>query len=56
SINEYCKLGCASSVCNVAIKTLKNSSEQVVKEAMQRCKNACSKFCTKGFTSSLETA
>ncbi|KAF5196396.1 Thionin [Thalictrum thalictroides] len=51
TINEFCKLGCASSECN-AISTLKisDAGEEVVNEAMRKCNNACSAFCTKGST------
>ncbi|KAF5195914.1 Thionin-2.2 [Thalictrum thalictroides] len=57
AINEYCKLGCASSVC-YAITTLETSDagEEVVNEAVEQCTNACSEFCTKGSTSAIEIA
>ncbi|KAF5186943.1 Thionin-2.2 [Thalictrum thalictroides] len=53
-INEYCKLGCASSVCE-AISTLQisDAGEEVVNGAVEQCTEACSAFCTKG---SLEIA
>ncbi|KAF5203401.1 hypothetical protein FRX31_007006, partial [Thalictrum thalictroides] len=56
TINEYCKLGCASSVCD-SISTLQisDAGEAVVKEAVGQCKNACSAFCSKGSTIALES-
>ncbi|XP_057775450.1 probable thionin-2.4 [Salvia miltiorrhiza] len=51
--NEYCKLGCASSVC-AAITTLQNSdASEVVNGAVEKCRQACSAFCTKA---AVETA
>ncbi|KAF5187553.1 Thionin-2.2 [Thalictrum thalictroides] len=57
TINHYCKLGCASSMCNT-INTLQNSdaSEEVANEALELCNNACSDFCTKGSNIALVTA
>ncbi|KAF5203591.1 Thionin [Thalictrum thalictroides] len=46
-INEYCKLGCASSVCDT-ISTNQNSGEGEVNEAVEHCVNACSELCNKG--------
>ncbi|XP_057776168.1 probable thionin-2.4 [Salvia miltiorrhiza] len=48
TVDEYCKLGCASSVC-AAITTLQNSdASEVVNGAVEKCNQACSAFCTKG--------
>ncbi|XP_062083697.1 probable thionin-2.4 [Humulus lupulus] len=45
--NEYCKLGCASSVCG-AITTLQNfDAGEVVNAAVEKCTMACSALCTK---------
>ncbi|XP_019088101.1 PREDICTED: thionin-2.1-like [Camelina sativa] len=57
NINEYCKLGCATSVCN-AVTTLKNSdASEVVNGAVEKCTKACSILCTNGFVKpALETA
>ncbi|XP_013626960.1 probable thionin-2.4 isoform X2 [Brassica napus] len=44
--NEYCKLGCTSSVCG-AMTSLHNSGE-IVNEAFEQCANACATFCNKG--------
>ncbi|KAH0933542.1 hypothetical protein BRARA_C02750 [Brassica rapa] len=56
AVNEYCKLGCASSVCG-ALTTLKNSdASEIVKGAVSQCTNACSNFCTKGSAKAVETA
>ncbi|XP_057807808.1 probable thionin-2.4 [Salvia miltiorrhiza] len=52
-VDEYCKLGCASSVC-AAISTLQNSdASDAVNGAVEKCTQACSAFCTKA---SVETA
>nr|AAB33004.1 crambin precursor=thionin variant Thi2Ca2 [Crambe abyssinica, seeds, Peptide Partial, 134 aa] [Crambe hispanica subsp. abyssinica] len=56
AVNEYCKLGCASSVCG-ALTTLKNSdASEIVNVAVAHCTNACSNFCTKGSANAIETA
>ncbi|XP_010426003.1 PREDICTED: thionin-2.2-like [Camelina sativa] len=57
AVNEYCKLGCASSVCS-AMTTLRNSDgTEIVAGAVENCTKACSIFCTKGFVKpALETA
>ncbi|XP_062083178.1 thionin-like [Humulus lupulus] len=45
--NEYCKLGCASSVCG-AITTLQDfGAGKVVNGAVEKCIMACSALCTK---------
>ncbi|EOA38668.1 hypothetical protein CARUB_v10010605mg [Capsella rubella] len=56
-VNEYCKLGCASSVCS-AMTTLNNSdASEIVNGAAEKCTEACSILCTKGFVKpSLETS
>ncbi|XP_062083183.1 thionin-like [Humulus lupulus] len=48
AINEYCKLGCAFSVCG-AITTLKNLDDagEVVNGAVEKCTMACSALCSK---------
>ncbi|XP_010414855.1 PREDICTED: thionin-2.1-like [Camelina sativa] len=46
-VNEYCKLGCETSVCG-AMNTLKNSdASEIVKGSLEQCAKACSTFCTK---------
>ncbi|KAF8047172.1 hypothetical protein N665_3163s0005 [Sinapis alba] len=56
AVNEYCKLGCASSVCG-ALTTLQNSdASEIVNGAVAQCTNACSNFCTKGSAKAVETA
>ncbi|KAF5175502.1 hypothetical protein FRX31_034911, partial [Thalictrum thalictroides] len=57
TINDYCKLGCASSVCN-SISTVQNSdaSEEAANKALELCNNACSDFCTKGSNIALVTS
>ncbi|KAF5207011.1 hypothetical protein FRX31_003402 [Thalictrum thalictroides] len=58
TIDDYCKLGCASSVCNT-ISTLRNfedADEEVANKALELCNNACSDFCTKGSNIALVTA
>ncbi|VVA97193.1 unnamed protein product [Arabis nemorensis] len=54
-VNEYCKLGCASSVCG-ALTTLQNSdSSEIVNGAVEQCTKACSTFCTKAYKPTAET-
>ena len=50
AINDYCKLGCASSVCNTIGTHDDNSDvgEEVVNETVEHCHKACSEFCNKG--------
>ncbi|XP_010511018.1 PREDICTED: thionin-like isoform X2 [Camelina sativa] len=48
SVSEYCKLGCASSVCRT-LATLDNSdASEIVNGAVVPCTEACSELCTKG--------
>ncbi|KAF5178959.1 Thionin [Thalictrum thalictroides] len=56
-INEYCKLGCASSVCDT-ITTNQNSDvhDEKLKEAVEHCVNACSELCNKGAGTALASA
>ncbi|XP_010454551.1 PREDICTED: thionin isoform X2 [Camelina sativa] len=47
SVSEYCKLGCASSVCGT-LTTLENSdASEIVNGAVVPCTEACSELCTK---------
>ncbi|KFK38502.1 hypothetical protein AALP_AA3G121400 [Arabis alpina] len=56
TVNEYCKLGCASSVCG-ALTTLQNSdASEVMNKAVEKCTKACSTFCTKGSKIAVKTA
>ncbi|XP_010422125.1 PREDICTED: probable thionin-2.4 [Camelina sativa] len=56
AVNEYCKVGCVSSVCG-ALTTLQNSdANEIVNEAVEKCANACSTICTKGSINAVETA
>nr|AAB33008.1 crambin precursor=thionin variant Thi2Ca9 [Crambe abyssinica, seeds, Peptide Partial, 135 aa] [Crambe hispanica subsp. abyssinica] len=56
AVNEYCKLGCASSVCG-SLTTLQSSdASEIVDGAVAQCTNACSDFCTKGSAHAVETA
>ncbi|EOA33469.1 hypothetical protein CARUB_v10021136mg [Capsella rubella] len=56
AVNEYCKLGCTSSVCG-AMNALQNSdASEIVNGAVEKCATACSSFCTKGSTTKAETA
>ncbi|KFK42266.1 hypothetical protein AALP_AA2G233300 [Arabis alpina] len=49
-VNEYCKLGCASSVCG-AITSLQNfDKSEIVDGAVSQCTKTCSTLCTKGST------
>ncbi|CAA7041569.1 unnamed protein product [Microthlaspi erraticum] len=48
AVNEYCKLGCAFSVCG-ALTTLQNSdASEIVNGAVEQCTKACSTICNKG--------
>nr|pir thionin variant Thi2Ca7 - Abyssinian crambe [Crambe hispanica subsp. abyssinica] len=55
AVNEYCMLGCASSVCGATTLQTSNASE-IVDGAVAQCTNACSHFCTKGSANAVETA
>ncbi|XP_010418151.1 PREDICTED: probable thionin-2.4 [Camelina sativa] len=55
-VNEYCKLGCVSSLCG-AIKALTNSdTSEIGNGSADNCANACSTLCTKSSTTGVETA
>ncbi|XP_010464816.1 PREDICTED: probable thionin-2.4 [Camelina sativa] len=55
-VNEYCKVGCVSSVCG-AVTTLQNSdASKIVNGAVEKCVNLCSTVCTKGSMNAVETA
>ncbi|MCL7030763.1 hypothetical protein MKW94_028842 [Papaver nudicaule] len=47
--NDFCKLGCASSVCSHIIALHKSAEgiEEAVKEAVERCNSACYQLCDK---------
>ncbi|CAA0405788.1 unnamed protein product [Arabidopsis thaliana] len=56
AVNEYCKLGCASSVCG-ALTTLQNfDTSKVLSEAVEQCTKACSSVCTGGSTATVKSA
>ncbi|KAF5208351.1 hypothetical protein FRX31_002062 [Thalictrum thalictroides] len=55
-ISEYCKLGCASSVCDTITATNQNSGEGEVIEAVEHCVNACSELCNKDSKTALASA
>nr|AAM62681.1 thionin Thi2.2 [Arabidopsis thaliana] len=56
AVNEYCKLGCASSVCG-ALTTLQNfDASKVLSEAVEQCTKACSSVCTGGSTAAVKSA
>ncbi|KAF4386236.1 hypothetical protein G4B88_003453 [Cannabis sativa] len=48
SVNEYCKLGCTSSVCDPLTTLQDSDASEVVKEAVEKCTKACFAICTKG--------
>ncbi|XP_010450922.1 PREDICTED: probable thionin-2.4 [Camelina sativa] len=55
-VNEYCNVGCVSSICG-ALTTLHNSdSSEIVNGAVEKCVMACSTICTKGSINAVETA
>ncbi|KAL1200952.1 putative thionin-2.4 [Cardamine amara subsp. amara] len=48
AVNEYCKLGCESSVCG-ALTTLQNSgASEIMSGAVEQCTKSCSVLCSKG--------
>ncbi|ESQ37109.1 hypothetical protein EUTSA_v10002936mg, partial [Eutrema salsugineum] len=47
--HEYCKLGCASSVCGALFNLQKSDASEIVKGVAEECTKACSTLCTKGF-------
>ncbi|KAF8047546.1 hypothetical protein N665_2961s0003 [Sinapis alba] len=57
AVNEYCKLGCTSSVCG-PLTTLQNSGASEIGDgAVEHCAEACSTLCTNGSTKlAVETA
>ncbi|KAJ4882645.1 putative thionin-2.4 [Raphanus sativus] len=56
AVSEYCKLGCAFSVCG-ALSTLQNSdASEIVNRAVAQCTNACSNICTKRSVNAVEPA
>ncbi|CAH2048047.1 unnamed protein product [Thlaspi arvense] len=56
AVNEYCKLGCAFSVCG-AVTTLQNSdANEIWDGAVEQCTNACSTICNKGFLTAVKSA
>ncbi|XP_019097673.1 PREDICTED: probable thionin-2.4 [Camelina sativa] len=56
AVNEYCKVGCTSSVCG-DLTTLQNSAaSEIVNEAVKKCVNVCFTVCTHGSMDAVETA
>ncbi|KFK38156.1 hypothetical protein AALP_AA3G076300 [Arabis alpina] len=56
AVNEYCKMGCVSSVCG-AMTTLKNSDEsEIMNGAVEKCVKTCSTLYTKGSMAAFQTA
>ncbi|CAH2048050.1 unnamed protein product [Thlaspi arvense] len=56
AVNEYCKLGCAFSVCG-AMNTLQNSdANEFVNGAVEQCTKACSTLCNKGSLTAVKSA
>ncbi|KAJ4905696.1 Thionin-2.2 [Raphanus sativus] len=56
TVNEYCKLGCASSVCSDLATLQDFDAGEIVNGAVAQCTNACSHFCTKGSAIAVDTA
>ncbi|KAG2313821.1 hypothetical protein Bca52824_016943 [Brassica carinata] len=56
TVNEYCKLGCASSVCGALTTLQESEASEIMNGAVAQCTNACSTFCTKGSVNAVETA
>ncbi|KAG8090589.1 hypothetical protein GUJ93_ZPchr0011g28375 [Zizania palustris] len=44
---DFCKLGCISSVCNNIYSTVVGDNKEEGNDVMDRCSDACSRFCTK---------
>ncbi|VVA97195.1 unnamed protein product [Arabis nemorensis] len=55
-VNEYCKLGCTSSLCGAMTTLQKSDASEIVNGAVEQCVKACSTFCTKGSKIAVETA
>ncbi|CAL9222955.1 unnamed protein product [Arabidopsis halleri] len=56
-VNEYCKVGCASSSLCGALTTLQNSDgSETVNGVVEQCAKACSTICTKGSKTAVKTA
>ncbi|KAF4347339.1 hypothetical protein G4B88_026335 [Cannabis sativa] len=47
-VNEYCKLGCTSSLCDPLTTLQDSDASEVVKEAVEKCTKACFAIYTKG--------
>ncbi|XP_010455586.1 PREDICTED: probable thionin-2.4 [Camelina sativa] len=56
AVNEYCKVGCVSSVCGALITLQNSDANEIVNEAVEKCANTCSTICTKGSINAVETA
>ncbi|KAJ4865928.1 Thionin-2.2 [Raphanus sativus] len=56
TVNGYCKLGCASSVCSDLATLQDLAASEIVNGAVAQCTNACSDFCTKGSANAVDTA
>ncbi|XP_030503738.1 thionin [Cannabis sativa] len=48
AVNEYCKLGCTSSMCDPLTTLQDSNASEVVNEAVEKCTKACFAICTKG--------
>ncbi|RID71414.1 hypothetical protein BRARA_C03354 [Brassica rapa] len=48
NVNEYCKLGCTSSVCGAMTSLHNSGAGEIVKEAFEQCTKGCATLCNKG--------
>ncbi|KFK23311.1 hypothetical protein AALP_AAs68437U000100 [Arabis alpina] len=53
-VNDFCKLGCASSVCGTLTSRQAYDPNEIVNEAVEQCNKACSTICTKDPMTALE--
>ncbi|KAG5409653.1 hypothetical protein IGI04_005972 [Brassica rapa subsp. trilocularis] len=56
-VNEYCKVGCTSSLCGPLTTVQNSGASEIGDGAVEQCANACSILCTTGSTKlAVETA
>uniref|UniRef100_A0A1J3JV98 Putative thionin-2.4 n=1 Tax=Noccaea caerulescens TaxID=107243 RepID=A0A1J3JV98_NOCCA len=56
AVNEYCKLGCAFSVCGAMTNLQNSDANEIVNGAVEQCTNACSTICSEGFLKAVKSA
>ncbi|KAL0825107.1 hypothetical protein Bca101_048784 [Brassica carinata] len=56
-VNEYCKVGCTSSLCGPLTTVQNSGGSEIGDGAIEDCAKSCSAFCTNGSTKlAVETA